>query len=139
MNRGSGVCEKGRSRRPKCSRYIASQPSHATAGPSAGQRAAPAHRGPNALDYRWRARLAPMAEAHGACAELAGSRGVEGFTDAGHDADLSPDLVPLHLHDACHLDVRRSERATTPVVPRRGTEGCANLDLADMPVVADKM
>jgi len=24
-------------------------------------------------------------------------------------------------------------------VPRRGTEGCANLDLADMPVVADKM
>src|SRR5262249_18722089 len=113
---------------------------YTTAGPSGQQRAAPADDRSNVRGCRWRARLAPMAEAHGACAELAGSRWRRELTDAGHDrrdrlvvghkphvdlgrargqhadgcldlesapaiADLSPDLAPLHPHDARHTGV----------------------------------
>src|SRR5215510_3741096 len=129
MNRGSGALENGRSRRPRCSRYITRA--------SRQERPAPAD---DRADVRRRggcARLTPLTEARGACAELAGSKWSRELTDAGHDGrdglivghephvhfgrpcgqdadrrldlepapsitDLSPNLAALHPHDAGH-------------------------------------
>src|SRR5215510_5012289 len=129
MKRGSGALENGRSRRPRCSRYITRA--------SRQERPAPAD---DRADVRRRggcARLTPLTEAHGACAELAGSKWGRELADAGHDGrdglvvghephvdfgrprgqhadrrldletassitDLSPNLAALHPHDAGH-------------------------------------